>query len=231
MSWAKLRESTQIGGALRPAGTSLAGGGDGSGGSLGVSARVMVKPVPRKRAVNAALAGLAGSVAIASLAAEPGISGVFGAALGLLMLAIAVADARAYIIPNRLTLAAFLLGLAAAAANGFENMPENAAVAALRGIVLALAFLALREIYHRLRHRHGLGLGDVKLAAAAGAWLDWTLIPAAIEIAALTALLVYIVSQSVLRRPVLATAKLPFGLFFAPSIWLCWLIGALFLQG
>ena len=231
MSWTKLRESAQIGGALRPAGTPLAGGGDGLGGSLGVAERMREKPVPPKRAVNAALAGLAGSVAIASLAAEPGISGLFGAVLGLLMLAIAVTDARAYIIPNRLTLAAFLLGLAAAAANGFENMPENVAVAALRGIVLALAFLTLREIYHRLRHRHGLGLGDIKLAAAAGAWLDWTLIPAAIEIAALTALLVYIVSQSVLRRPVRATAKLPFGLFFAPSIWLCWLIGALFLQG
>jgi leader peptidase (prepilin peptidase)/N-methyltransferase len=53
----------------------------------------------------------------------------------------------------------------------------------------------------------------------------------AIEIAALTALLVYGVSQFVLRRPLQAAAKLPFGLFFAPAIWIGWLLGALFLQG
>jgi leader peptidase (prepilin peptidase)/N-methyltransferase len=89
----------------------------------------------------------------------------------------------------------------------------------------------LREIYRRLRHRHGLGLGDVKLAAVAGTWLDWTLIPAAIEIAALSALFAYMASQLVLRRRLQAAAKLPFGLFFAPAIWICWLLGVLVLQG
>jgi leader peptidase (prepilin peptidase)/N-methyltransferase len=147
------------------------------------------------------------------------------------MLAIAVADARAYIIPDRLTLAAFLLALVDTANKGYENMPVNITLAVTRGIVLALAFFALREIYYRLRRRHGIGLGDVKLAAVAGAWLEWPLIPAAIEIAALTALLVYGVSQFVLRRPLQAAAKLPFGLFFAPAIWIGWLLGALFLQG
>ncbi|MGH6852138.1 MAG: prepilin peptidase, partial [Methylocella sp.] len=101
---------------------------------------------------------------------------------------------------------------------------------ALRGLVLALAFFALREIYLRLRHRHGIGLGDVKLAAVAGAWLDWTLIPVAIEIAALAALTFYLTSQLVLRRPIDAAAKLPFGLFFAPAIWFCWLLNAIFFE-
>jgi|SRR5450631_2477202 leader peptidase (prepilin peptidase) / N-methyltransferase len=179
----------------------------------------------------AACAALAGAVAIASLAAAPGLPGVFGAALGLLMLAIAVADARAYIIPDRLTLAAFVLALAAAAVTGFANIPENVALAAARGLVLALAFFVLREIYFRLRQRHGIGLGDVKLAAAAGAWLDWPLIPVAVEIAAVLALTVYLASRLVLRRPISAASKLPFGLFFAPAIWFCWLLGALFLQG
>src|SRR6202030_3834937 len=114
------------------------------------------------------------------------------------------------------TLAAFLLALTNAANEGLASMPENIAVAALRGLVLALAFFALREIYLRLRQRHGIGLGDVKLAAVAGAWLDWTLIPAAIEMAALTALFFYIGTRLTLRRPICAAAKLPFGLFFAP---------------
>jgi len=179
----------------------------------------------------AALTVLAGSVVIASLVAAPGLPGLFGAVLGLLMLAIAVADARAFIIPDRLTLAAFLLALLDTAMLGLPDRPETIALAVLRGLVLALAFLALREIYQRLRQRQGIGLGDVKLAAVAGAWLDWPLMPVAVEIAAVTALLLYAGNQLVLRRPLEAAAKLPFGLFFAPAIWFCWFIGAVFLQG
>jgi leader peptidase (prepilin peptidase)/N-methyltransferase len=178
----------------------------------------------------AAFAALACSIVIASLVAAPGRSGLFGGALGLLMLAVAVADARAFIIPDKLTIAAFLLALTNAAIEGLASMPENIAVAALRGLVLALAFFALREIYLRLRHRHGIGLGDVKLAAVAGAWLNWTLIPVAIEIAALTALTTYVASHFVRRRPLCAVAKLPFGLFFAPAIWFCWLFNAMFFE-
>jgi leader peptidase (prepilin peptidase)/N-methyltransferase len=227
MNWTRSAGSARSGFPVQPLETPPAVDGNG----LAVPGPAMGKFLPRTLVKNAALAALAGGVAIASFIAAPGVPGVFGAALGLLMLAIAVADARAYIIPNRLTLAAFLLGLAAAAAKGFENMPENVAVAALRGIVLGLLFYALRDIYHRLRHRHGLGLGDVKLAAAAGAWLDWTVIPDVIEIAALTALIVYLAGQYVLRRPLRGAAKLPFGLFFAPAIWICWFYGTLFLQG
>jgi leader peptidase (prepilin peptidase)/N-methyltransferase len=184
----------------------------------------------RELITYAAFAAIACSIVIASLIAAPGRSGLLGGALGLLMLAVAVADARAFIIPDKLTIAAFGLALTNAANKGSESMPEYIAVAALRGLVLALAFFALREIYLRLRHRHGIGLGDVKLAAVAGAWLDWTLIPVAIEIAALAALIVYIASQLVRRRPLCAAAKLPFGLFFAPAIWFCWLLNAMFLE-
>jgi leader peptidase (prepilin peptidase) / N-methyltransferase len=184
----------------------------------------------RELITYAAFAAIACSIVIASIFAAPGMSGLLGGALGLLMLAVAVADARAFVIPDKLTIAAFLLALTNAANGGLESMPENIAVAALRGLILALAFFALREIYLRLRHRHGIGLGDVKLAAVAGAWLDWTLIPVAIEIAALAALIAYIASQFVRRRPLCAAAKLPFGLFFAPAIWVCWLLNAMFLE-
>jgi leader peptidase (prepilin peptidase) / N-methyltransferase len=178
----------------------------------------------------AVLTATACSIAIASLVAAPGTSGLFGGALGLLMLAIAAADARFFIIPDKLTVAAFGLGLTNAANEGLASIPENVAVAALRGLVLALAFFALREIYFRLRHRHGIGLGDVKLAAVAGAWLDWPLIPVAIEIAAVIALIAYIANQLIRRRPICAAAKLPFGLFFAPAIWACWLLNATFFE-
>jgi leader peptidase (prepilin peptidase)/N-methyltransferase len=104
-----------------------------------------------------------------------------------------------------------------------EAMLHGVAIVIARGTLLALIFLAIRTGYARLRGRQGLGLGDVKLAFVAGAWLDWTMIPVAIQLAAFTALSAYIVRQLVFRRSISVTNRLPFGLFFAPAIWVCWL--------
>jgi leader peptidase (prepilin peptidase)/N-methyltransferase len=52
------------------------------------------------------------------------------------------------------------------------------------------------------------------------------MIPVAVEIAALAALVTYGALQAFGRRPLYATSRLPFGLFFAPAIWLSWLLGA-----
>ena len=95
---------------------------------------------------------------------------------------------------------------------------------ALRGAALALLFFGLREGYRRLRGRDGIGLGDVKLAGVAGAWLSWLAIPIAIEIAALAAIVVFAVRHYVAGRPLDAALKFPFGLFLGPSIWLGWLL-------
>jgi leader peptidase (prepilin peptidase)/N-methyltransferase len=91
-------------------------------------------------------------------------------------------------------------------------------------VVSALALLSLRTVYRRLRDREGIGLGDVKLAGVAGAWLDWAMIPIALEIAAVTAIAVYLVRYHYRRRSLAATTRLPFGLFLAPAIWICWLL-------
>src|SRR5664279_1382580 len=171
--------------------------------------------------------GLIGLVAVAaSLWAVSGTSGFLGAGLALLMLAIAVVDYRYFIIPNELTAAALALAVINAVLAQAPSMVESVAAAALRGAITMLFFLALRWLYGWLRQREGLGLVDVKLAFVAGAWLDWLMIPVAIEIAALAALMAYGAWQLFGRRPVNATSRLPFGLFFAPAIWLSWLLGA-----
>lgn len=192
--------------------------------------RVEEKPARQEFIICGGYAALACTVVAASLAAEPGWTGAFGAGLGLLMAAVALIDGRAFIIPDRLTLAAFALGLANAANEASESIPASISAAAMRGLLLALTFYLIRAIYFRLRHRHGIGFGDVKLAAVAGAWLGWTLIPISIELAALAALACYAASRLFLRRPFEAAAKLPFGLYFAPAIWVCWLIETIFLK-
>ena len=173
-----------------------------------------------------AVALLALVAVAASIRAVPGPAGYLGAALALLMLAIAIVDARWFIIPDQLSAAGFALGLINAAVIAPQEMGQAAATAFARGAVLALLFYGLRALYRRLRGRQGIGLGDVKLAAVAGAWLDWLTMPIAIEIAALSALGVIGIRYYVAGRRLDATLKFPFGLFLAPSIWACWLLEA-----
>jgi leader peptidase (prepilin peptidase)/N-methyltransferase len=186
--------------------------------------------------------GIVGVVALAAVAASlwaaPGLRGALGAALALVMLAISVIDARRFIIPDALSATALALALMNAGLHADSQAGIQAGIgdwqaalagieaAVLRGAVLAASFLALRAVYYWLRGRQGIGLGDVKLAAVAGAWLEWTTIPIAIEIAALAALATVAVRQFARGRPLRALGRLPFGLFLAPAIWLGWLLDA-----
>jgi leader peptidase (prepilin peptidase)/N-methyltransferase len=162
-----------------------------------------------------------------SLLASAGPDGLFGAFLGLLMIAIATTDNSRYIIPNELTAAAFGLALLRAGTVGPDADWSGMIWAALRAAAIALPFLALMLAYRRWRGRDGLGLGDVKLAAVAAVWLDWITIFAVIELAALSALGAYFVNAYFRKQPLRATAFLPFGLFLAPAIWIGWLAEAL----
>ena len=178
-------------------------------------------------AVVAAIGALAVGV---SMAAAHGTVGWLGAGLALAMLAIAVVDGQSFLIPDPLNAAGLALGLANSAVLGQGDLVAAMAGSALRAAVLALLFFGLRLIYARLRGRDGLGLGDVKLAAVAGVWLDWSVMPIAVEIAALSALSVYALRRYVLRHPLRSSSRLPFGLYFAPAIWIGWLVQTTLMQ-
>lgn len=167
------------------------------------------------------------AVAGISLVTAPGPDGVLGAFLGALMLAIAASDFRRFIIPNELTGAALALALLRAWAAAPEAGWTAAVWAAGRGLATALPFLALMIGYRWWRGRDGLGLGDIKLAAVAGAWLNFVTVFAVVELATLSALAAYFVSGYLWKRPLKATARLPFGMFLAPAIWIGWLVEAI----
>src|SRR5713101_370835 len=166
-------------------------------------ARLFASPTVR----TSLLFGLVAIAAVyASIAFAPGTIGLLGAALALLMMTIAVIDWRSFVIPNALTAAGLALALVHGAAQEPDAMVRAVTMAAMRGAALALVFLAIRNAYARIRGREGLGLGDVKLAAVAGAWLDWSMMPIAIEIAAMAALSVYVLRQFAIGRPICATS-------------------------
>jgi leader peptidase (prepilin peptidase)/N-methyltransferase len=144
---------------------------------------------------------------------------IVGATLACLMLAIAISDWRRYRVPDPLTVAA--LGLRALDIY-LLGSPLAAPEATTRAAAMAASFWLFRWSYRRLRGREGLGLGDVKLAAVAGAWVDWPLLPLVVEAAALFGLslaLFRVLSAHVAPG---GDMRLPFAVGFAPAIFLGW---------
>ena len=148
--------------------------------------------------------------------------------LGWTMLAIAVVDARRFIIPDVLSLPAIPAGLLA---SGRLLEPSAAEIVRIDHVIGMLAgglgLWLVRAVYFRVRQREGLGLGDVKLAAVAGAWIGWQSLSDVILLAAALALSLVIALGLVRGKELSAAARVPFGCFLAPSIWLVWALGAL----
>src|SRR5215468_12604830 len=152
---------------------------------------------------------------VVSFAIAPDLQGLLGALLACVMLVIAMTDARYGIIPDEWNAAGLMLAIIHAALQNPDMMVEAMAAAVLRGGVLALLFLGLRLAYRGLRGREGIGLGDVKLAVVAGAWLDWLTIPIVVELAAVAGLLTFLVRRYWFGQRLHMTSRLPFGMFFA----------------
>lgn len=178
--------------------------------------------IGRREIALAVLAGLLAGAAV-SIAHSPA-AGLAAAYLVTVMLLIAVIDGRRMLIPDVLSLPSIIAGLAAACALAADPGPvlfDHAGAAAAGG----LALLALREAYRRSRGLEGLGLGDVKLAAAAGAWVGLADLPLVILLASLAAL-VTVAAKAAMRGagPVSPLTALPFGSFLAPAlaaVWIC----------
>jgi leader peptidase (prepilin peptidase) / N-methyltransferase len=148
--------------------------------------------------------------------------------LGWTMLAIAVVDARRFIIPDVMSLPAIPAGLLASGRLLEPSVAEIVRIDHVIGMLAGgLGLWLVRAAYFRVRGREGLGLGDVKLAAAGGAWIGWQSLSDAILLAAALALSLAIALALVRGKQLSAAAKIPFGCFLAPSIWLVWTLVAM----
>lgn len=148
----------------------------------------------------------------------PAASVVLAAALA----ALSAIDVYVYRLPDALTLPLAALGLVVAYGTGAMPVWWAAVSAGLGFLVLA----GVAYAYEHVRGRPGLGLGDAKLLAAAGAWLGAEALPTVLLWATGSALVCVLLAA---RRggSLTGTSRLPFGPFLAFGIWLAWLYGPL----
>jgi leader peptidase (prepilin peptidase) / N-methyltransferase len=174
----------------------------------------------------AILAGASAVIVLLSALMLPWPAAVASAVLGSLMIAGADVDARTCLLPDSVTWCAVACGIVAAVALNPSDAWHAGAAAIMRAAGTALALGLLRWGHARLRMHEGLGFGDVKLAAAVGAWLPLEAIPLCFTLAA-GAALVAVVFARARGEAISGATKIPFGAFLCPALWLIFYVGAL----
>ncbi len=139
------------------------------------------------------------------------------AALGLIMIMMAVIDLEHGYLPDPLQIAAAVLAPGWWMALGDPIGAGALGLAA--ALILGSAGMALRWLYRRIRGREGLGLGDVKLMAVAGLWLGLPLVPAFLVLGGLAGVVLALIWRGTGRGRVF-----PFGPALALSCYLCLLV-------
>lgn len=140
--------------------------------------------------------------------------------LGWWLLVIAWIDAETYLLPDRLSLPLVALGLVVTTWLGRSDWSQHALAAGLGFAVLEL----IDWVYRRLRGRSGLGGGDSRLFAAAGAWLGWSGLASVLLLASIFGL-VQAACQHATGRAISRDTEMPFGPALALAIWCVWLFG------
>lgn len=128
-----------------------------------------------------------------------------------------IIDARTRRLPDWLIFPLMLAGLFNTyLVSQFEALPN--ALATLLGF---LSFYLIATLYRRLRGYDGLGLGDAKLLAAAGAWLGPLYLAPVVFVGAVLALVAALILR-LLGRQVSLQSTLPLGPFLSASFFGFW---------
>lgn len=141
--------------------------------------------------------------------------------LGWTLLVLAIVDWRHMILPDLLTLPLVIAGLTAIT----WLWPDALYSHVLAAFVGYSSFRVIALAYVRLRGRDGLGQGDAKLMAAAGAWVGLSGLLSVVMIGALTGL-AYALVKVLGGKGAKPEAHQPFGSFLCLGIWITWLYGS-----
>jgi leader peptidase (prepilin peptidase)/N-methyltransferase len=135
--------------------------------------------------------------------------------LGWTLLALAWVDLGHMRLPDALTLPLLVLGLLTQAATASEQF----AAYVVGAIVGYVTFKGIAVGYRALRGRDGLGGGDAKLLAVAGAWVGWTELPDVVLLAALLGIAAAVICRAS-GQAMTAVTALPFGPCLAIALWI-----------
>ncbi|MFK0693150.1 prepilin peptidase [Mesorhizobium sp. IMUNJ 23033] len=151
------------------------------------------------------------------MAAHPSLMLAATVALLAILSGISIADFPRQIIPDPLNLALAGVGLAYQMATQADGLPQQILFAAM---TFAAVWL-VRRCHFVMTGRIGLGLGDVKMLAAAACWVSPLLLPVLLFIASASALL-FVGGRVVATGPAAAQARIPFGPFIALGLCCTW---------
>lgn len=164
-------------------------------------------------------------IALWSVLVAPGWLAWASAGLGWTLLALAVIDQRHMILPDVLSLPLILAGLVVTALSPTGAFNHHLAGAVAGAVSLGTVAWA----YQRVRAREGLGLGDVKLFAAAGAWVGWQGLASVLLIGAAAGLAAACIAARAKGLPG-PREPVAFGSYLALGLWITWLYGPVSVQ-
>lgn len=130
------------------------------------------------------------------------------------LIAMTFIDFKHQILPDVLTLPLLWVGLLASCFNLFTNSHD-----AILGAIFGYTFFwTLNQAFKLFAKKDGMGQGDFKLLAAAGAWLGWQLLPFVILTSSILAVVFGITMIALKRQD--KKIPIPFGPFIAIALWL-----------
>jgi leader peptidase (prepilin peptidase)/N-methyltransferase len=138
----------------------------------------------------------------------PGVLLASRLVLGCALIVLFAIDLEHHLLPNVITLPGIAVGFV------FSLFAEPGWVASLIGALVGGGVLFIvAEVYYRIRHEEGLGMGDVKMLAMVGAFLGWKLMLLTLMLASLSGtvigLLLIVSGRGGMKY------ALPFGTFLA----------------
>ena len=140
--------------------------------------------------------------------------GIASGVLLALLITLARIDQAHRLLPDSLTLALVLSGLAF---HGLFNPSGlvNSVIGALAGYAVLWAFT---KIYEKIRKVKAMGRGDFAMTAGIGAWVGWPLLPFALTVACVVGLMTVMAQRKIQWR----TSELAFGPALACGALAAW---------
>ncbi len=144
------------------------------------------------------------------------IAGALAVVLVVLVMLIIVIDWENFIIPDKLVIILFLVGLV------WRWQVEGTWLAPLlglgAGVMLFLTAFLAAFIVERINETESLGGGDLKLLFAAGPWVGFQILPLLLILSGVFGILFYLLWRKI-NLPAKQSADVPFGAFpYGPAI-------------